>query len=249
MALVTAATLCGIFCLIFFRFVLFGIHWALRIVSLQMFLCFVFVFFAAPNPPVIREELCTASYDTITVHWTSEDEFSVVSYELQYAIFTSQCNVVSKSFWGRSLFFFWPGQWHDRRILNWDLEMKLDCPASSQQRRRSLPRLVGTMGCCQNTKQGLGINIWEEITFSSRRTRFQMHIISLILSPSPEMSSGLFGLIARTRPQHIQSSNLLPSALAAPASALHWVATRPHLMSPTDGNVALSLTESSSVLD
>lgn len=53
--------------------------------------------FEAPNPPVIREELCTASYDTITVHWTSDDEFSVVSYELQYAIFTSQSNVVSKS--------------------------------------------------------------------------------------------------------------------------------------------------------
>lgn len=59
---------------------------------------FVFCFLiAAPNPPVIREELCTASYDTITVHWTSDDEFSVVSYELQYAIFTSQSNVVSKS--------------------------------------------------------------------------------------------------------------------------------------------------------
>lgn len=51
----------------------------------------------APNPAVIREELSTASYDTITVHWTSDDEFSVVSYELQYAIFTSQSNVVSKS--------------------------------------------------------------------------------------------------------------------------------------------------------
>lgn len=57
---------------------------------------FVFVD-TAPNPPVIREELCTASYDTITVHWTSDDEFTVVSYELQYAIFTSQSNVVSKS--------------------------------------------------------------------------------------------------------------------------------------------------------
>ncbi|XP_065818398.1 E3 ubiquitin-protein ligase Midline-1 isoform X4 [Labrus bergylta] len=52
-------------------------------------------YLTAPNPPVIREELCTASYDTITVHWTSEDEFSVVSYELQYAIFTSHSNVVS----------------------------------------------------------------------------------------------------------------------------------------------------------
>ncbi|MEE6469332.1 hypothetical protein FKM82_008582 [Ascaphus truei] len=52
-------------------------------------------YLTAPNPPVIREELCTASYDTITVHWTSEDEFSVVSYELQYTIFTGQANVVS----------------------------------------------------------------------------------------------------------------------------------------------------------
>lgn len=54
------------------------------------------LFFTAPNPPTIREELCTASYDTITVHWTSDDEFSVVSYELQYTIFTGQANVVSK---------------------------------------------------------------------------------------------------------------------------------------------------------
>ncbi|XP_077002246.1 E3 ubiquitin-protein ligase Midline-1 [Tamandua tetradactyla] len=52
-------------------------------------------YLTAPNPPTIREELCTASYDTITVHWTSDDEFSVVSYELQYAIFTGQANVVS----------------------------------------------------------------------------------------------------------------------------------------------------------
>uniref|UniRef100_A0A673H769 E3 ubiquitin-protein ligase Midline-1 n=1 Tax=Sinocyclocheilus rhinocerous TaxID=307959 RepID=A0A673H769_9TELE len=47
----------------------------------------------APNAPTIREELCTASHDTITVHWTSEDEFSVVSYELQYTISTGQTNV------------------------------------------------------------------------------------------------------------------------------------------------------------
>ncbi|XP_061548221.1 E3 ubiquitin-protein ligase Midline-1 [Phycodurus eques] len=52
-------------------------------------------YLTAPNPPVIREELCTASYDTITVHWTSDDEFTVVSYELQYAIFTSHANVIS----------------------------------------------------------------------------------------------------------------------------------------------------------
>lgn len=52
---------------------------------------------AAPNPPSIREELCTASHDTITVHWTSEDEFSVTSYELQYTIYTGQTNFISKS--------------------------------------------------------------------------------------------------------------------------------------------------------
>ncbi|XP_028846828.1 E3 ubiquitin-protein ligase Midline-1 isoform X2 [Denticeps clupeoides] len=52
-------------------------------------------YLTAPSPPAIREELCTASYDTITVHWTSDDEFSVVSYELQYTIFTGQANVVS----------------------------------------------------------------------------------------------------------------------------------------------------------
>ncbi|XP_048350055.1 E3 ubiquitin-protein ligase Midline-1 [Sphaerodactylus townsendi] len=52
-------------------------------------------YLTAPNPPTIREELCTASYDTITVHWTSDDEFSVASYELQYTIFTGQANVVS----------------------------------------------------------------------------------------------------------------------------------------------------------
>uniref|UniRef100_A0AAV2JZV6 E3 ubiquitin-protein ligase Midline-1 n=1 Tax=Knipowitschia caucasica TaxID=637954 RepID=A0AAV2JZV6_KNICA len=52
-------------------------------------------YLTAPNPPQIREELCTASYDTITVHWTSDDEFAVVLYELQYTIFTNQSNVVS----------------------------------------------------------------------------------------------------------------------------------------------------------
>lgn len=52
---------------------------------------------AAPNAPCLREELCTASYDTIAVHWTSDDEFTVVSYELQYAIFTGQSNIASES--------------------------------------------------------------------------------------------------------------------------------------------------------
>lgn len=54
----------------------------------------------APNAPCIREELCTASYDTIAVHWTSDDEFTVVSYELQYAIFTGQSNIASEFFRG-----------------------------------------------------------------------------------------------------------------------------------------------------
>ncbi|XP_068103793.1 probable E3 ubiquitin-protein ligase MID2 isoform X2 [Hyperolius riggenbachi] len=49
----------------------------------------------APNPPTIREELCTASHDTITVHWMSDDEFSVGSYELQYTIYTGQANFIS----------------------------------------------------------------------------------------------------------------------------------------------------------
>ncbi|XP_063793129.1 probable E3 ubiquitin-protein ligase MID2 [Pseudophryne corroboree] len=49
----------------------------------------------APNPPSIREELCTASHDTITVHWISDDEFSVGSYELQYTIYTGQANFIS----------------------------------------------------------------------------------------------------------------------------------------------------------
>ncbi|KAJ8338410.1 hypothetical protein SKAU_G00373760 [Synaphobranchus kaupii] len=52
-------------------------------------------YLTAPNPPSIREELCTASHDTITVHWTSEDEFSVTSYELQYTIYTGQANFIS----------------------------------------------------------------------------------------------------------------------------------------------------------
>ncbi|MBN3289710.1 TRIM1 ligase, partial [Polypterus senegalus] len=51
-------------------------------------------YLTAPNPPAIREELCTASHDTITVHWTSEDEFSVSSYELQYTIYTGQANFI-----------------------------------------------------------------------------------------------------------------------------------------------------------
>uniref|UniRef100_A0AAV2MJL1 COS domain-containing protein n=1 Tax=Knipowitschia caucasica TaxID=637954 RepID=A0AAV2MJL1_KNICA len=54
-------------------------------------------YLTAPTPPSIREELCTASHDTITVHWTSEDEFSVTSYELQYTIYTGQTNFISKS--------------------------------------------------------------------------------------------------------------------------------------------------------
>lgn len=69
------------------------------------FLTFFTFFLTAPNPPSIREELCTASHDTITVHWISDDEFSISSYELQYTIFTGQANFISKSWcsWG-----LWP---------------------------------------------------------------------------------------------------------------------------------------------
>ncbi|XP_060612310.1 probable E3 ubiquitin-protein ligase MID2 [Anolis sagrei] len=52
-------------------------------------------YLTAPNPPSVREELCTASHDTITVHWISDDEFCVSSYELQYTIFTGQANFIS----------------------------------------------------------------------------------------------------------------------------------------------------------
>ncbi|XP_061915619.1 E3 ubiquitin-protein ligase Midline-1-like [Entelurus aequoreus] len=52
-------------------------------------------YLTAPSAACIREELCTASCDTISVHWTSDDEFTVVSYELQYAIFTGQSNIAS----------------------------------------------------------------------------------------------------------------------------------------------------------
>ncbi|XP_068956519.1 probable E3 ubiquitin-protein ligase MID2 isoform X3 [Petaurus breviceps papuanus] len=62
-------------------------------------------YLTAPNPPSIQEELCTASHDTITVHWLSEDEFSISSYELQYTIFTGQANFISKSWCGWGL---WP---------------------------------------------------------------------------------------------------------------------------------------------
>uniref|UniRef100_A0A4W4GTC8 E3 ubiquitin-protein ligase Midline-1 n=1 Tax=Electrophorus electricus TaxID=8005 RepID=A0A4W4GTC8_ELEEL len=55
-------------------------------------------YLTAPNPPAIREDLCTASHDAITVHWTAEDEFSIVSYELQYTIYTGQANIVSQPF-------------------------------------------------------------------------------------------------------------------------------------------------------
>ncbi|KAI2660932.1 E3 ubiquitin-protein ligase Midline-1 [Labeo rohita] len=61
----------------------------------QTMVYFHYMTWCSPNAPNIREELCTASHDTISVHWTSEDEFSVVSYELQYTISTGQTNVVS----------------------------------------------------------------------------------------------------------------------------------------------------------
>lgn len=81
------------------RLVLYGTKFqnTAREGNFVMWHTFLFFSFAtAPNAPCIREELCTASYDTIAVHWTSDDEFTVVSYELQYAIFTGQSNIASK---------------------------------------------------------------------------------------------------------------------------------------------------------
>lgn len=52
-------------------------------------------YLTAPGPPALREELCTASHDTITVHWASDDEFSVGSYELRYSVLAGPANVAS----------------------------------------------------------------------------------------------------------------------------------------------------------
>uniref|UniRef100_A0A671T1Y2 Probable E3 ubiquitin-protein ligase MID2 n=1 Tax=Sinocyclocheilus anshuiensis TaxID=1608454 RepID=A0A671T1Y2_9TELE len=48
-------------------------------------------YLTAPNPPSIREELCTASHDTITVHWTSEDEFMIVKTYAESVIDVMLC--------------------------------------------------------------------------------------------------------------------------------------------------------------
>lgn len=86
----------------------------------------------APNPPTIREELCTASYDTITVHWTSDDEFSVVSYELQYTIFTGQANVVSE--YKPSLFLF-PYGFYENQV-----SLKIDSCVKNKRKKYFLER-------------------------------------------------------------------------------------------------------------
>lgn len=128
--------------------------------------CFrvLFCLSAAPNPPVIREELCTASYDTITVHWTSEDEFSVVSYELQYAIFTSQCNVASKSGRVQELTGgFLTG------ILRWNYRASRRC--------RSLSRLAGTPGRCQKS------DMWKHISVGAASLPDALHEPDIICEP------------------------------------------------------------------
>ncbi|XP_036349380.2 E3 ubiquitin-protein ligase Midline-1-like [Ochotona princeps] len=39
-----------------------------------------------PAPPRLRPELCTASHDTVTLHWACDDAARVVSYELRYGL-------------------------------------------------------------------------------------------------------------------------------------------------------------------
>uniref|UniRef100_UPI00358E59DC E3 ubiquitin-protein ligase Midline-1-like isoform X1 n=1 Tax=Myxine glutinosa TaxID=7769 RepID=UPI00358E59DC len=49
----------------------------------------------APNTPIIRPSLCIASHDAISVRWSSDDAFNVRSYELQYAIYTGNTNLIT----------------------------------------------------------------------------------------------------------------------------------------------------------
>uniref|UniRef100_A0A8C4NFH6 Midline 1 n=1 Tax=Eptatretus burgeri TaxID=7764 RepID=A0A8C4NFH6_EPTBU len=53
------------------------------------------LFFSAPNTPIIRPSLCIASHDAISVRWSSDDAFNVRSYELQYAIYTGNTNLIT----------------------------------------------------------------------------------------------------------------------------------------------------------
>ncbi|XP_068061130.1 probable E3 ubiquitin-protein ligase MID2 isoform X3 [Anomalospiza imberbis] len=119
-------------------------------------------YLTAPNPPSVREELCTASHDTITVHWISEDEFSVSSYELQYTIFTGQANFISQPFK------LDPKMAHKKlKISNDGLQMEKD--ESSLKKSHTPERFSGTgcYGAAGNVFIDSGCHYWEVVVGSS----------------------------------------------------------------------------------
>ncbi|XP_064283430.1 probable E3 ubiquitin-protein ligase MID2 isoform X2 [Passer domesticus] len=119
-------------------------------------------YLTAPNPPSVREELCTASHDTITVHWMSEDEFSVSSYELQYTIFTGQANFISQPFK------LDPKMAHKKlKISNDGLQMEKD--ESSLKKSHTPERFSGTgcYGAAGNVFIDSGCHYWEVVVGSS----------------------------------------------------------------------------------
>uniref|UniRef100_A0A672L7I7 Midline 2 n=1 Tax=Sinocyclocheilus grahami TaxID=75366 RepID=A0A672L7I7_SINGR len=119
-------------------------------------------YLTAPNPPSIREELCTASHDTVTVHWTSEDEFSVTSYELQYTIYTGQTNFISQPFK------LDPKTSHKKlRLSNDCLTMEKD--ESSLKKSHTPERFSGTgsYGAAGNVFIDSGCHYWEVLLGAS----------------------------------------------------------------------------------
>uniref|UniRef100_A0A673G7D8 Probable E3 ubiquitin-protein ligase MID2 n=1 Tax=Sinocyclocheilus rhinocerous TaxID=307959 RepID=A0A673G7D8_9TELE len=119
-------------------------------------------YLTAPNPPSIREELCTASHDTVTVHWTSEDEFSVTSYELQYTIYTGQTNFISQPFK------LDPKTAHKKlRLSNDCLTMEKD--ESSLKKSHTPERFSGTgsYGAAGNVFIDSGCHYWEVLLGAS----------------------------------------------------------------------------------
>uniref|UniRef100_A0A7N6C0C5 RING-type E3 ubiquitin transferase n=1 Tax=Anabas testudineus TaxID=64144 RepID=A0A7N6C0C5_ANATE len=119
-------------------------------------------YLTAPNPPSIRDELCTASHDTITVHWTSEDEFSVTSYELQYTIYTGQTNFISQPFK------LDPKTAHKKlRLSNDCLTMEKD--ESSLKKSHTPERFSGTgsYGAAGNVFIDSGCHYWEVLLGAS----------------------------------------------------------------------------------
>uniref|UniRef100_A0A8C9ZSV1 Midline 2 n=1 Tax=Sander lucioperca TaxID=283035 RepID=A0A8C9ZSV1_SANLU len=119
-------------------------------------------YLTAPSPPSIRDELCTASHDTITVHWTSEDEFSVTSYELQYTIYTGQTNFISQPFK------LDPKTAHKKlRLSNDCLTMEKD--ESSLKKSHTPERFSGTgsYGAAGNVFIDSGCHYWEVLLGAS----------------------------------------------------------------------------------